>query len=82
MEFGTGEVQLFNIYDNGVWYGSRRTKRQCEVFMTDRIEEEETVKLPLHDTHVRMWNTLRTFGEKWWFQIWEEIEGRESSEKG
>jgi hypothetical protein len=72
------DYELFNIYHEGIWSGSRRTERQCEVFMADR--EEETTQLPLLDTHIRMRRTFITFGAGWWYQVWKEIERRERRE--
>jgi hypothetical protein len=79
---GIFEFQLYDIKGDKKktdWYGSRRTIRQYQIFMSSKKEELIEAK-PLHDLHIKMRKTFLTFDEKWWYAIFREIERREKTE--
>lgn len=72
---------LIDIWMNGGWCGSRRTLSQCERFLEKKEETVIDESLPLHDTHIRMQQCFKTFGAKWWYLIFKEIQKREGNEE-
>jgi len=71
------ENLLFDIYIDNLWYGSRRTIKQCELYLSPAKEEEIEKLQPEHFYHIKMYNIFRIFGKTWWFEVFKEIERQE-----